>query len=52
MTNIVTLLRLGIGIDYSLFILYRFREELQVPSNMVEAAICCMQSLMATIGMR
>ncbi len=38
-TNIVTLLGLGIGIDYSLFILYRFREELQVPGRTVEAAI-------------
>ena len=38
-TNIVTLLGLGIGIDYSLFILYRVREELQVPGNTVEAAI-------------
>jgi uncharacterized membrane protein YdfJ with MMPL/SSD domain len=38
-TNIVTLLGLGIGIDYSLFILYRFREELQIPGNTVEAAI-------------
>jgi RND superfamily putative drug exporter len=38
-TNIVTLLGLGIGIDYSLFILYRFREELQAPGRTVEAAI-------------
>jgi RND superfamily putative drug exporter len=37
--NMVTVLGLGIGIDYSLFILYRFREELAVPGNTVEAAV-------------
>ena len=37
--NMVTVLGLGIGIDYSLFILYRFREELQVPGKTVEAAV-------------
>ena len=37
--NMVTVLGLGIGIDYSLFILYRFREELRVPGNTVEAAV-------------
>jgi RND superfamily putative drug exporter len=35
----VTVLGLGIGIDYSLFILYRFREELAAPGNSVESAV-------------
>jgi uncharacterized membrane protein YdfJ with MMPL/SSD domain len=38
-TNVVTVLGLGIGIDYSLFIMYRFREELERTGNDVERAI-------------
>ena len=33
------LLGLGVGIDYSLFIVYRFREELRATGNDVEAAL-------------
>jgi RND superfamily putative drug exporter len=45
-TNVVTVLGLGIGIDYSLFIVYRFREELAA-GNEVEAALV---RTMATTG--
>jgi RND superfamily putative drug exporter len=38
-TNMVTVLGLGIGIDYSLFIVYRFREELRSSEGNVEASI-------------
>ena len=38
-TNVVTFLGLGIGIDYSLFIVYRFREELQATGNDIETAV-------------
>jgi RND superfamily putative drug exporter len=38
-TNVVEVLGLGIAIDYSLFIVYRFREELRVTSGNIEAAI-------------
>ncbi|HEX6506060.1 MAG TPA: MMPL family transporter [Chloroflexota bacterium] len=38
-TNMVTVLGLGIGIDYSLFIVYRFREELRRTAGDVEASI-------------
>ena len=38
-TNVVTALGLGIGIDYSLFIVYRFREELQRTGGDVERSI-------------
>jgi RND superfamily putative drug exporter len=38
-TNIVEVLGLGIGIDYSLFIVYRFREELLRSGGNVEASI-------------
>jgi RND superfamily putative drug exporter len=38
-TNMVTVLGLGIGIDYSLFIVYRFREELRRTGGNVEASI-------------
>ncbi len=38
-TNMVEVLGLGIGIDYSLFIVYRFREELARSGNNVEASI-------------
>lgn len=38
-TNVVTGLGLGIGIDYSLFIVYRFREELAATRGDVEVAI-------------
>ena len=38
-TNMVTVLGLGIGIDYSLFIVYRFREELRASAGNVEASI-------------
>ncbi|GAC1332263.1 MAG: MMPL family transporter [Chloroflexota bacterium] len=38
-TNMVTVLGLGIGIDYSLFIVYRFREELQASGGNAEASI-------------
>jgi RND superfamily putative drug exporter len=37
-TNVVTFLGLGLGIDYSLFIVYRFREELRA-GKAVEAAV-------------
>jgi putative drug exporter of the RND superfamily len=38
-TNMVEVLGLGIGIDYSLFIVYRFREELQRSGGNVEASV-------------
>jgi RND superfamily putative drug exporter len=38
-TNVVEVLGLGISIDYSLFIVYRFREELRVHGGNCEAAI-------------
>ena len=38
-TNMVEVLGLGIGIDYSLFIVYRFREELARSGGNVEASI-------------
>ena len=38
-TNVVTVLGLGIGIDYSLFIVYRFREELESSGGNVERAV-------------
>lgn len=38
-TNLVTILGLGIGIDYALFIVYRYREELQAFGGDRETAI-------------
>jgi RND superfamily putative drug exporter len=38
-TNVVTALGLGVGIDYSLFITYRFREELRACDDDVETAL-------------
>jgi RND superfamily putative drug exporter len=38
-TNVVEVLGLGIAIDYSLFIVYRFREELRIHGGDREAAI-------------
>ncbi|MBV9279643.1 MAG: MMPL family transporter [Chloroflexi bacterium] len=38
-TNVVTILGLGIAIDYSLFIVYRFREELEAWGGNVEQAV-------------
>src|SRR5579884_252274 len=46
-TNVVTFLGLGIAIDYSLFLVYRFREELHLAENDVEAALV---RTMATTG--
>jgi RND superfamily putative drug exporter len=45
-TEVITFLGLGIGIDYSLFIVYRFREELQARHD-VETAVV---RTMATTG--
>jgi RND superfamily putative drug exporter len=46
-TNVVEVLGLGISIDYSLFIVYRFREELRLHNGDREAAIV---RTMATTG--
>ena len=46
-TNVVEVLGLGISIDYSLFIVYRFREELRLHDGDREAAIV---RTMATTG--
>lgn len=46
-TNVVTFLGLGIAIDYSLFLVYRFREELNLAAGDVEAALI---RTMATTG--
>jgi RND superfamily putative drug exporter len=45
--NVVTLIGLGVAIDYSLFVVNRFREELRKPGMTVEAAIA---RSMATAG--
>ncbi len=37
--NIITMLSIGLGIDYALFIVTRFREELALQENDVQAAI-------------
>jgi len=46
LTNLVTLIGLGIAIDYSLLVVYRFREELRATSNRDEAIV----RTMATAG--
>lgn len=38
-TNLVTILGLGIGIDYSLFIVYRYRQELRASDGDPETAV-------------
>lgn len=45
--NVVTMLGLGLAIDYSLFIVTRFREELAIDQNAVREAL---QYTMATAG--
>ncbi|MFJ8261043.1 MMPL family transporter [Rummeliibacillus sp. NPDC094406] len=44
LTNIVTMLGLGVSIDYALFITQRFREELQTTNDIKEAVIHSMKS--------
>ncbi|WP_397538866.1 MMPL family transporter [Rummeliibacillus pycnus] len=44
LTNIVTMLGLGVSIDYALFITQRFREELQTTNDIKEAIIHSMKS--------
>jgi RND superfamily putative drug exporter len=44
--NVVTIMGLGIGVDYALFLLYRFREELEGDPD-VRAAV---RQMMATAG--
>lgn len=46
-TEVITFLGLGIGIDYSLFLLSRFREELEVSEGDVEASVV---RTMQTVG--
>ena len=42
--NVVTFLGLGIGIDYTLFIVYRFREELQAGRSVESAVVRTMET--------
>jgi len=46
-TNVVTMLGLGLAIDYALFMVTRFREELAVDENNVQGAL---ERTMATAG--
>src|SRR5207249_6559886 len=43
-TNIVTLIGLGVAIDYSLFIVNRFREELSAGATTEQALIAAMRT--------
>lgn len=48
--NIITFLGLGLAIDYSLFILSRFREELEVDANSAAAVVRTMLSAGRTVA--
>jgi len=43
-TNVIELIGLGIAVDYSLLVVYRFREELVVPGPVEDAVVRTMQS--------
>jgi uncharacterized membrane protein YdfJ with MMPL/SSD domain len=49
LTNLVTLIGLGIAIDYSLLVVYRFREELRSRSSREEAVVRTMQTAGRTV---